>query len=285
MPSSEPSGTYGNLYAYKIYTRPTARRLFGSYSYRKKESPKHHENVQRMLHALAVNGPQTTWGMAKTELPNDIAKVRVKEKQYRKLLVGRDDRGRHSPGVLDIGLVVIDGQSNLKAPANIYRLSIHGILYCLDVLDLTNKEIDKMAGSYSHVLPGVFGRWNYLKSSIGEDVYRIKLLARGLLLDNVQTTKVSKFPIYEILNYLASKYQNNFEYIEEKDLADQLSLWYYTHLLVPSRLKRKKATHDPWSVLFKKGEGEFREWYKNFLKEVTQFYEERFSVVKNLDKI
>ncbi len=287
MPSDSRGGTYGNLYAYKLYTRPTSRRLFGEYSYRKKEIAKHHENVQRMLHVLAVNGPLTTWGMAKVELSNDISKVRVKEKQYRKLLLGRDDRGRHSPGVLDIGLVVIDGKSKLKAPANIYRLSLHGILYCLDVLDLTNKEIDKMATNYSNVLPWVFGKWDYLKSVIGDDVYRIRLLAKGRLLDNTQTTKVSKFPVYEVLTYLASKYQNYFEYIEEKDLADQLSYWYYTHLLVPSQIKRRREVSEAntWQKLFKKGvDPQLKEWYQGFLDEVIQFYEDRFSIVKKLKK-
>ena len=56
MPTPEEQGAiYGNIHAYKMYTRPTAQRLFGSYSFRKKQGPKHHENVQRLLEILALH--------------------------------------------------------------------------------------------------------------------------------------------------------------------------------------------------------------------------------------
>ena len=279
------TGTMGNLYAYKVYTRPTARRLYGEFSYRKKNLPKHHENIQRMLHVLATNGPLTTWGMAKVELVNDTSKVRTKEKQYRKLLVGRKDRGKFSPGILEVGLVVIDGKSNLRGPANIYRLSVNGILYCLDVLDLTNREIDRMAEKYAHVLPWIFGKWRYLKSVIGNDTYRIKVLAKGLFLDNIHTIKVSKLPVYEILNYLSSKYLDCFEHMEEKELAEQISCWYFTQLLIPTSNKKSSVEYDQWQKLFTKKDEELREWYQNFLDEVIDFYENRFNIVKKIKKL
>jgi len=279
-------GTLGNLYAYKTYTRPTAHKLYGEFSYRKKELPKHHENIQRMLHVLAVHGPQTTWGMAKVELLNDTSKVRAREKQYRKFLVGREDRGKHSPGVLEIGLVVIDGKNKLKAPANVYRLSLHGVLYCLDVLDLTNKEIDMMAKNYEKVLPMVFGKWSYLKKTIGNDVYRIRLLAKGLFLDNIQTSKISKIPVYETLTYLSIKYLDNFEHIEEKDLAEQISCWFYTQLLIPREAHKKNSIgYEQWYKLITKGDKELKKWYQSFLDEVSEFYSNRFKVVKKLKKL
>lgn len=280
-------GTLGNLYAYKTYTRPTARRMYGEFSYRKKTIPKHHENIQRMLHVLAINGPQTTWGMAKVELANDTAKIRSREKQYRKFLVGRDDRGKHSMGVLETGLVVIDGKSRLKAPANIYRLSIHGILYCLDVLDLTNKEIDMMAEKYTDVVPWIFGKWEYLKKTIGNEVYRLRLLAKGLFLDNIQTAKISKIPVYEILTYLSTKYLDNFEHIEEADLAEQISCWYYTQLLISKNPQKKRSSleYQQWYKLITKGDRDLKLWYQSFLDEVTDFYEKRFKIVKNLKKL
>ena len=287
MSSDNKGGTYGNIHSYKLYTRPTARKLFGEYSYRKKMS-KHQENVQRMLHVLALNGPMTTWGMAKTDLLDDTDLIRTKEKQYRKLLVGRVDRGKRSPGVLDLGLVVLDGKSNLRAPANVYRLSLHGVLYCLDVLNLTNKEIDLMAQKYSHVLPWVFGKWDYLKSIIANDVYKMRLLGKGLLLDSPQTTTISKFPVYEILTYLTVKYQNYFEYISEKDLAEQISFWYYTHLLIPSGTKTRKQTTSElkqWYKVFTKGDKELKQWYQEFLDETVDFYKKRFGIVKKLKKL
>lgn len=280
-------GILGNLYSYKTYTRPTARRLYGEISYKKKKLNKHQENIQRMLHVLATSGPLTTWGMAKIELANELSKVRTREKQYRKFLMGREDRGRHSPGVLETGLVVIEGKNRLKTPSNVYRLSLHGILYCLDVLDLTHKEIDIMAQKYANVLPKVFGNWDYLKNSIGQDVYRINFLAKGIFLDNIQTSKISKIPTYEILTYLSIKYLDNFEHMEEKDLAEQISFWYFTQLLIPKRIKKQKSIGDGekmFRIIVDKNK-ELKKWYQEFLDEVTRFYEDRFMIVKKLKKL
>ncbi|MFB5611940.1 MAG: hypothetical protein ACE5RL_01400, partial [Nitrosarchaeum sp.] len=198
MPSVKEQGAvYGNLLAYKQYTRPTAQRLFGKYSYRNQKGPKHHENVQRLLEILAINGKLTTWGMAKTHLSNS-SNIRSQEKDYRRLLVGRMARGKHTMGLLDVGLVVKDGKNIQKAPADLYRLSLHGILYCLDVMNLTEKEIEKMAEKYTDVLPEIFGRWKYLKSMIGNDTDRLRSLAAGMFMDNIQISNITALPIYEL---------------------------------------------------------------------------------------
>ena len=285
MPNIKQYSIYGNLHSYRLYTRPTARSLFGSYSFRKKETSKHQENVQLLLEIMALNGPLTTWGMAKTHSSNSAA-IRTREKEYRRLLVGRRDRGKRTMGVIDVGLVIKDGKSTLRGSSDLYRLSLHGILYCLDILDFTDKQIDILATKYSKVLPHVFGKWDYLKSIIGNDVYRIKILASGLFLDNIHVTKITKFPVYEILTYLSIKYQNNFEHIEEKELSDQISYWFYTSLLLPSRINPKyKETHmgiKSWKKLFE-GDKDLKKWYYNFLNETTRFYEERFRVIKHLD--
>ncbi len=288
MPNLEQGTAYGNLYAYKLYTRPTARRLFGSYSFRRRSSSKHQENVQKMLEILALNGSLTTWGMAKNHLSSNTDAIRTKEKEYRRLLVGRRDRGKKTMGVVDVGLVVKDGKSHVRGPSDLYRLSLHGLLYCLDVLDFTDRQVDVIASKYSHVLPNVFGRWEYLKSLIGSEVYRLRFLAAGLFLDNIQVTKASKFPIYEILTFISIKYQNNFEYINEQDLADQISYWFYTNLLLPSKpITKSKESHleiRSWKNIFN-GDKELKKWYYGFLDEAMMFYEDRFKVVRNLDKI
>jgi hypothetical protein len=287
MPSENQGTVYGNLHAYKMYTRPTAQRVFGSYSFRKKPGPKHHENVQRMLEILALNGTLTTWGMAKTHL-EDSTGIRTQEKDYRRLLVGRTARGKHTLGLLDVGLVVKDGKSFVKGPADQYRLSLHGILYCLDVLDLSNKQIDTMTSKYSHVMPWVFGKWDYLKSNLGNEVYRLKSLAGGLFMDNVQIANITKFPVYELMTYLNVKYQNNFEKIEEEDLADQISYWFYTNLLVPSRLlsKGKKSSIEikQWKKILSEDK-ELKKWYYNFVNETIVFYNRRFKKIKSLERL
>jgi len=273
---------YGNLQSYKLYVLPTAKQLFGSYSYRRKSTIKHHSNVQKMLEVLALHGPLTTWGMAKIVLHDNDSGIRTKEKEYRRLLKGREDRGKHSPGVLDVGLVVVDGTNYNRGPSDVYRLSIHGMLYCLDVLELTNKEIDTMAKHYSHILPLLFGKWEYLKSIIGNDVYRIKTLAGGLFLDNIQVTKMSKFPVFELLTYLSIKYQEYFELIEEKKLAEQISCWFYTNLLLPSGPKPTVTDNAKWKKIFE--DKEIKNWYSGFVDEATKFYGDRFRIIKNLIK-
>jgi hypothetical protein len=266
-----------------MYTRPTAQRMFGSYSFRKKSGPKHHENVQRMLEILALHGTLTTWAMAKTN-QEDTAGIRTKEKEYRRLLVGRLARGKHTMGLLGAGLVVKDGKSHIKGPADQYRLSLHGILYCLDVLDLTDKQIDKMASKYAHVLPLVFGKWDYLKNIINNDVYRLKILAGGLFMDNIQIANITKFPVYELMTYLNIKYQNNFEQISEEDLANQISYWFFTTLLVPSKLGNKKRTAlevKQWKQVIN-GDQELHQWYYKFVEDIIKFYNNRFKSIKKL---
>lgn len=280
MPSKV--GVYGNLHSYKLYVLPTAKRLFGSYSFRRKSSIKHHTNVQKMLEILALHGPLTTWGMAKIVLRDETSGIRTKEKEYRRLLKGRKDRGKHSPGVLDVGLVVVDGKNFNRGPSDTYRLSVHGMLYCIDVLELTNKEIDTMAKNYASVLPWMFGKWEYLKSIVGNDVYRLKTLANGIFLDNIQVTKMSKFPVFELLTYLSIKYQEYFEYIEEEKLAEQISCWYYTHLFLPSGPKSEGVENTKWKKIF--ADKEIKNWYYGFVNESIKFYSDRFTTIKKLGK-
>ena len=271
---------YGNLQSYRLYVLPTAKQLFGSYSFRRKSTIKHHSNVQKMLEILALHGQLTTWGMAKIVLHDQISGIRAKEKEYRRLLKGRKDRGKRSQGVLDVGLVVVSGKNYNRGPSDVYRLSVHGILYCLDVLELTNKEIDTMAKQYADVLPFVFGKWEYLKSIVGNDVYRIKTLASGIFLDNIQVTKMSKFPVFELLMYLSIKYQEYFESIEEKKLAEQLSCWFYTHLLLPSNAR--SATSDDAKLKQIFNDKEIKNWYYSFVDESMEFYHDRFAIMKKL---
>ncbi|MEM2160363.1 MAG: hypothetical protein QXN55_05345, partial [Candidatus Nitrosotenuis sp.] len=185
---------------------------------------------------------------------------------------------KHSPGVLDMGIIVMDGKNYNRGPSDTYRLSLHGVLYCLDVLGLTNKEIDTMAEKYTAVLPLVFGKWDYLKSIVGDDVYRIKTLASGILMDNIQVTKLTAFPVFELLSYLTIKYQENFETIEEKDLADQISYWFYTHLLLPSG--RSRNPENRLGRVFE--DRQIKNWYYGFVDESKAFYKGRFATIRKI---
>ena len=99
---------------------------------------KHQQNVQNLLKIMSKNESMTTWDLAKISIPNDISKLREREKVYRRLLVGRKDKGKHSDGILNLGLVIKDGKSLKTGIADKYRLSLYGILYCIDVMNLDN---------------------------------------------------------------------------------------------------------------------------------------------------
>ena len=93
--------SYGNLQAYKMYIRPTAHKMFGSPFLKQDDLSIHQEVVRNILSIMSKNEPMTTWDMAKIKFSNDLSKLRDREKKYRRLLVGREDRGKHSIGILD----------------------------------------------------------------------------------------------------------------------------------------------------------------------------------------
>lgn len=99
------------------------------------------------------------------------------------------------------------------------------------MLDLNDAAIDKIATVYSDILPRVFGRWDFLKSILGKDVYKIRILSKGIISDNLVPLCESDYQLFEIMSFIHVKYQQKFENIEEDELAEQISLWFYTNLL------------------------------------------------------
>ncbi len=277
----ENDEVYGNLQNYKMYLRPNTHAHYGSPDGKKSALSKHQQNVQNLLKIMSKNESMTTWDLAKISIPNDISKLREREKIYRRLLVGRKDKGKHSDGVLDLGLAVRDGKSLKTGIADKYRLSLYGILYCIDALNMDKNDIDKVAKKYSKILPKVFGKWEYLKSKIGDRVYGIKLLANGLLADNPQIQVQPGIPFYELMSYLHIKYQRNFEHISEEKLAEQISYWFYINLLYQSIQKDSNANTgiNGLNYIFE-DDTELKKWFMVFFKESKKYYYERYNVLK-----
>ena len=201
---------YHNLLSYKYYIRPTARYLYGTAD----SKSKHQQNIQRILRILALNGPMTTWEMAKIKFTIDADTIRTKEKEYRRLLMGRTDRGRFSRGLIDLDLVLSNTVSSTRGKK--YRLSLYGILFCLDVLQFEKDEIDKLAKNYKSSLPLIFGKWDFLKSLIGENVYCIGLLGKGLLFDNLNIISIGDPKFHELISYFNIKSMNVTKSLNEK---------------------------------------------------------------------
>ncbi len=274
---------FQNLLSYKYFIRPSAHRLYGNIHYKSK----HQENVQKILRILALEGPLTTWDMAKIKFATDSSKIRVREKEFRRLLVGRTDRGRHSQGIIDLNLVLVDSMSTKRNPGNKYRLSIFGILYCLDALNFNEQEIDVVAKKYDLVLPLIFGKWKFLKSKIGSNVYNLSLLGKGLLFDNPNIIKIINPKFYELISYFNIKSNNDSQFLNEEKLGNAVSLWFYITLLYFPFLneKQKSRNQDKYLKSILKNDPELLSWFSKFLEEAQTYYKERSRVLESISVV
>jgi len=162
-----------------------------------------------------------------------------------------------------------------RGPSNKYRLSLHGILYGIDILDFDQNQMDKIAENYSSVLPKIFGKWNFLKKVEPKSYSKLKGLSKGILLDNVPVSEKSENPLNGLMSFLQIKYHRKFENIKEEDLAEQISYWFFTSFLI-SRTKKKPV--DKLLQVLKKDQ-ELYLWYMKFYKEAMMFYENRLKSI------
>ena len=264
--------------------RPNIYQILYGDDHKKIPKNKHAENIIILLKLLATNGVSTTWQIAKNEIRNDMEKLRTREKEYRRLLVGRNDKKRHNMGLLELGLVVQDGINLNRGPAAQYRLSLHGILCCMDILDLNDDEIDQIATTYSNILPKVFGRWEFLKSILGKDVYKIKILSKGIVLDNLIPLQESDLPLSEIMSFIHVKFKQKFENICEEELSEQISFWFYTNFLYRSVKKnpdeRKQELSGTMLAEILSKDQNLKGWYNEFLAEVKNHNKTLYLTIK-----
>jgi len=269
-------GKSPSLLSYKYYIRPNAHRLYGTLA----SKSKHGQNVQKIIRMLALEGPLTTWDMAKIRFANDISKMRTKEKEYRRLLVGRTDRGKHSDGIMDLNIVLIDSKSTKRNSGNIYRLSIFGILYCLDEMNFSEKEIDKMAKNYEIILPLIFGKWDFLKSMIGNNIYNITLLGKGLLFDNPNIISIKHGEFYELISYFGIKSNIIAESFNEQKIGNLISLWFYITLLYfPNLMNQKNKNSQKYLKKILKSDPVVKKWFLDFIIEAQMFYKKRSKIL------
>lgn len=276
---------YGNLQSYKFFLRPTGLKQYGRI--KDKSLTKHQKMVQNLLKTLALNESLTTWELAKRIHHDNLDKVRTKEKKYRRLLLGRSDRNKRSKGILQLGLVVTEQKMYRNRPTASYRLSLHGILYCIDALEFDNKEIDTIASKYAHILPRVFGKWKKLKKSVGDDVYCLRILSKGLLMDNPQFGDQLIYPVYEIMAYLNIFYKKYFDFITETDLAEQISSWFFSFMLF-SLSKKSNNLHDKKTITKLKkifrDDQELKNWFMDLVCESSQYYYKRAMNLRTFSK-
>ncbi|HSB83984.1 MAG TPA: hypothetical protein VLD64_05815 [Nitrosarchaeum sp.] len=269
-----------SLLSYKYHIRPNAHRLYGTLA----SKSKHSENVQKIIKMLALEGPLTTWDMARIKFANDINKIRTKEKEYRRLLIGRIDRGKHSEGIVDLNIVLVDSKSTKRNSGNIYRLSLFGILYCLDEINFSEKEIDKLAKNYEIILPLIFGKWDFLKSMIGDNIYNIALLGKGLLFDNPNIISIKNDEFYELISYFGIKSNILTESFNEQKIGNLISLWFYITLLYfPNLMNQKSKNNKKYLKKILENDPEIKKWFLDFIIEAQMFYKKRSKILNSIE--
>ena len=261
---------YGNLQSYKFFIRPQALKLYKTKNDKKLSD--HQKTVHKLLRNLALNGSMTTWEMAKKIHGTNLERIRSREKEFRRIFLGRVDRGKHSQGIVELGLLEQEENIYKNRPITMYRLSLHGILFCIDSLEFNKKEIDDMASKYASILPKIFGRWDDLKKIVGDDVYKIRILSKGMTMDNIQFSSEFTKPLYELMSFLTINYKKYFDRIEEKNLAEQISYWFYTYFLYSTKTNNhgiKKLRKS-----FNKDK-DIEVWFRDFVESVKQHYTKR----------
>ncbi|MGH1522437.1 MAG: hypothetical protein ACRBB2_08845, partial [Nitrosopumilus sp.] len=155
----------------------------------------------------------------------------------------------------------------------------------IDILDLDENTLDQIATTYSNILPKVFGKWDFLKSILNKDIYKIKILSKGIILDNLIPLQESDFPLSELMSFIHIKYKQKFENIDEADLAEQISLWFYTNLLyrsakkIRSKTGKQKSFHTMLANVLSK-DPNLKRWYNEFLVEVKIHNKNQYFTIK-----
>lgn len=264
MPFLLHPNTHGNLTSYRAYVRPMIHNILGIHA----KPTKHQKNVHELLHILMVHGSSTTWDLAKTKQKKTMW-IRRQDKIFRRLLVGRVDRGKRSAGLVEMGLVLVEKSKSYHK----YRLSLYGILYCIDVLDPNEEDYAKLASNYSSILPRIFRNWKKIKRMLHRDAYNLRILSQGIYLNNITFARPDN-PLYELMMYLHIKYSKNFESISEYDLSEQISYWFFTFLLYSAPKKLKKIlTSDE----------ELSRWFTSFFLEAKSYYTQRLYSIQDSD--
>jgi hypothetical protein len=130
----------------------------------------------------------------------------------------------------------------------------------------------------------VFGKWNFLKSQIGANVYNLSLLGKGLLFDNPNLVKITNPKFYELISYFGIKSNRISGSLTEKTLGDLVSLWFYITLLYLPFLveKRKTGNHDKYLNRILQKDSMLNAWFDDFIKEAQNFYAERTKILEGI---
>lgn len=164
-------------------------------------------NFYTILKVLSEHGPCTITKIVENDgLNQSFDKQLARRNIYNRIINGNESLG--IDGLIERGFVEI--VKNSKSKIKKYGLTLHGVIFslsCFNPLDddvfsnytllaSSNSDynlsdfsfqkdfndffVDVIAKNYPHVLPKIFGKWDYFKSHPKIDVYRIFGLIDGL---------------------------------------------------------------------------------------------------------
>ena len=89
------------------------------------------------------------------------------------------------------------------------------------------------------------------------------------------------------MSFINIKYRRYYESISEKDLAEQISYWFYTYLLYQRKANKTKNNTKKIHFGVQKlqhvfdRDQELSNWYRKFFKDAENYYKDRTDMIKN----
>ena len=224
----------------------------------------HKKYIVLILQYLALNGESTTKNIASNCITH--VSFMTSDRMVRRILSGRKDRGKISPGLIQDGIIIENDA--------MVSLSFFGIMYAIKLCNFNGKNLFKIAKNYEEILPYVFAK-NAILSKNKISLIPLKIIADGKP-ERLNLSMQVSIPYQELYNYLNT-------FIPEMAISDgsfrnYVSLWFYTYLLWDYTIKKKRKRS--WDKIISV-DNEIKMWYSSFLLDAQKFYSNRFEITKN----
>lgn len=238
---------------------------------RTQKSKKHKKNVKKMLRFLAINGSCTTWDFGKNCFKSHNQKDA--ERMARRILEGRIDQQKTSPGLIVLGLI------NNEKGGKTYRLTFYGLLYSLKEIHFTKKELYQVADFHQNLLPYVFDKVDHLRRN-NISLKPLRIIAQGNL-SELQSSLQIPNPYQIFFLYLVS--QHPIKGSTKKEFSNFVSYWFYAYLLWGINRIQKRGFNKRLKIIL--NEDEIKIWFCTFVHRALNFYEKINPINENFLRI
>lgn len=226
-----------------------------------------YKNFLTVIKVLSERGECTASDLALYDGYSDRKKGRKNRQNiYSRIIEGDSKRGTIA-GLLSIGIVQIAGTVMKSKLTKEYELSHLGIFYALHLFaERKGKRnfLDTIASNYKHLLPLIFGKWEFIKKEFGENLEILIELAdgidpqfRGIELDN---PLMNVNPLTEGTNTfwdLNTITQPEMRPEQPSYFAREITLWFFT-------LQLDLLDTDKWKLRIMRDK-EIHNWYYDYI--------------------